>query len=101
MENKGPSPLVPSLMVTFLGMAIFGPTISLFVVLLILSLFLLNLIGSCFPTIPVSLTTDPTLHDQTTGAGGRASDPGWFGFGTFLLFVLYAVLYTVVSQQHL
>lgn len=91
MENIGPSPLVPSLIVTFLGMAIFGPTVSLFVVLLVLSLLLLNLIASCFPTIPVSLTTDPAVHDQTTGTG-RASEPGWFGFGTFLLFVLYAVL---------
>lgn len=101
MENKGPSPLVPSLMVTFLGMAIFGPTIPLFVVLLIASLFLLNMISSWFPTSPVSLTSDAALHDQTTGTGALASEPGWFGFGTFLLFVLYAVLYTAVSQKNL
>ncbi|KAL0008327.1 hypothetical protein SO802_009829 [Lithocarpus litseifolius] len=110
MGEKGPSPLVPSLVVAALGWFICGPTLAdlleslvsvlrfgeelegrvAFSVLMLMLLFLLlfvYLLSSYFPTLGMSSSA------STQQASG--SDADGFGFGTLLLLVLFFILYNL------
>ncbi|XVE62409.1 hypothetical protein DITRI_Ditri06bG0115900 [Diplodiscus trichospermus] len=108
MRSKGPSPLVPSLMVGVLGLVIFGPTLlsildfvmplfeagdsdgrSFYVVMvlvLLLLLVLVQLLSTFFPTSPIF--SSPSVQQTSSSA----FDDG-FGLGTILLVLLFLVLY--------
>ncbi|KAK9191119.1 hypothetical protein WN943_019730 [Citrus x changshan-huyou] len=119
MRSRGPSPVVPSVMVGVLGFVIFGPTLlslleyvllpfqtweegsgTFMVLLLLLSmLVLVHLLSSSFPTLRFS--SSPTF--QQSSSSGFDSDG--FGFGSLLLILLFLVLYHLMnyvkSNQHL
>lgn len=110
MRNRGPSPLVPSLMVGVLSLIIFGPSllylseyiIPLFqggdeegglvasfaiLILPIILLVLIHLLTICFP-----------VRNNRAGnlqIGSSGYDDG-FGLGTLLLVVLFFILYNVM-----
>lgn len=103
MRSRGPSPLVPSLMVGVLGLVILGPTLLsilefvlplfqaegfyLVMVIVLLSLLVLvQLLSIFFPAMP--LFSSPSLQQTSSSA----FDDG-FGLGTILLLVLFLVLY--------
>ncbi|WOG95657.1 hypothetical protein DCAR_0414984 [Daucus carota subsp. sativus] len=109
MGNRGPSPVVPFLMVGVLSLIIFGPTLLylsefiiplflgdeesglfsfLMLLLPIVLLAIIHLITLCFPT-------------RRYGAGNVQSlssgyDSDGFGVGTLLLVVLFFILYNLV-----
>ena len=112
MGEKGPSPLIPCLVVAALGWFICGPTIAdlleslvsvlrigeeiegrvAFSVLMLMLLFLLvfvYLLSSYFPTLGMS------SFASTQQASGSDSDGIGFGFGALLLFVLFCILYNL------
>lgn len=112
MGEKGPSPLVPSLLVAALGWFICGPTLAAlleslvsvlrigeemegrvaFSVLMLMLLFLLLFVYSLslyFPTLGMS------SFASTQQASGSDSDGIGFGFGALLLFVLFCILYNL------
>lgn len=117
MESRGPSPLVPSLVVGALGLIICRPTllslleilVSLFQVgaetdaranlafvmlLLFLLLLVAHFVSSLFPTI-VGMSSPITVHQ--TGSSEYGADGGFgFGMGTMLLVLLFLVLYHLV-----
>lgn len=111
MGEKGPSPLVPSLLVAALGWFICGPTLAAlleslvsvlrigeemegrvaFSVLMLMLLFLLLFVYSLslyFPTLGMSSfgSTQQASGSDTDGFGFG------FGFGTLLLLVLFFIL---------
>lgn len=110
MRNRGPSPLVPSLMVGVLSLIIFGPSllylseyilplfqggdeegglVASFAILIlpIILLVLIHLLTICFP-----------VRNNRAGnlqIGSSGYDDG-FGLGTLLLVVLFFILYNVM-----
>ncbi|XVF42717.1 hypothetical protein PTKIN_Ptkin01aG0386600 [Pterospermum kingtungense] len=110
MRSRGPSPLVPFLMVGVLGLVILGPTLlsilnfvlplfqagdsdsgsyDLAMVLVLVSLLVLvQQLSMFFPILP--LLSPPSLQ-QTSGSAFYDDDG--FGLGTLLLVVLFFVLY--------
>ncbi|KAL4599173.1 hypothetical protein ACB092_11G108300 [Castanea dentata] len=112
MGEKGPSPLVPSLVVAALGWFICGPTLAalleslvsvlrfgeetegrvVFSVLMMMLLFLLlfvYLLSLYFPTLGMSSSA------STQQASGSHADGFGFGFGTLLLLMLFVILYNL------
>ncbi|KAJ0087168.1 hypothetical protein Patl1_08045 [Pistacia atlantica] len=106
MRNRGPSPLVPSLMVVVLGSVIFGPRLLsmmeffsplfeagdsegtlVIVLLLLLMLLLIHFLSTFLPTL--RFPSRPGFH-QTSSSG---FDTDGFGLGSLLLVVLFFVLY--------
>lgn len=113
MGNRGPSPLVPSLIVGVLGLMIFSPflltladyLLPLFqasdseangriviVLVLLLLLFLVHFLSAVIPILRFP-STCPT--QQTTSA-----DADGFGLGSLLLLLLFLILYSFVWQSH-
>lgn len=110
MRSKGPSPLVPFLMVGVLGLVIFGPALLsvldfvmpllqagdseadsfyfLMVIVLLLLLVLVQLLSKFYPTLS-------SHSGQQTSSS--AFDDG-FGFGTLILVLLFLVLYKFWSD---
>ncbi|XWS58628.1 hypothetical protein CRYUN_Cryun08bG0051100 [Craigia yunnanensis] len=108
MRSKGPSPLVPSLMVGVLGLVIFGPTLLsildfvqplfqagdsdggsfyvLMVLVLLLLLVLVQLLSTFFPTL--GMFSSPSVQQTSSSAFDDE-----FGLGTLLLVLLFLVLY--------
>lgn len=115
MGGKGPSPLVPSLMVGALGLVICWPallslleilvplfqagegiegraTVVFVMVVLILVLLALHLLSAFF-SIPVNgISSYPHFTYDADGDG----DGFGFGLGTFLLLLLFFLLYNLV-----
>ncbi|KAM1048835.1 hypothetical protein ACFX13_028569 [Malus domestica] len=114
MRSRGPSPLVPSLLVGALGLIVCRPTIislleisvSVFQVgaeterrttfafvmlLLLLVLLVVHVLASFFPSFEMS--SPEVRHTSTSEHGG---DGLGFGVGSFLLLVLFLVLFHLV-----
>lgn len=114
MGEKGPSPLVPSLVVAALGWFLCGPNLAalleslvsvlrfgeetegrvVFSVLMLMLLFLLlfvYLLSSYFPTLGMS---SPASTQQASGSDADGFGFG-FGFGTVLLLMLFIILYNL------
>lgn len=119
MGERGPSPLVPSLVVAVLGWFIYGSTLvsilenvvsvlklgteeegpDAFSILMLLFLFLLLLVYllySFFPTLGIPSSTQQ-------GSSGYDAEGGGIGFGTFLFvslfFVLCHIFWARICQQ--
>lgn len=112
MGERGPSPLVPSLVVAALGLILCGPTLQTFlesvlsvtrigtdveglaafsvlILLLLLLLLLLHLLSLFLP----SLGTPSLSVIQQPNSSGYDADGFGLGFGTFLLVLLFIILY--------
>ncbi|CAK7341699.1 unnamed protein product [Dovyalis caffra] len=109
MRRRGPSPIVPSLMVGVLGLLIFGPMISslaeyvlplfhvgdedvafnFWMVLPLLLLLLIHLISSCFPS------RGNRYFGTKQGSSSSSYDADGYGLGSLLLLVIFFVLYNV------
>lgn len=111
MGERGPSPLVPSLVVAALGLFLCGPTLQTFlesvlcvtrigvdaeftaalsvlILLLLLLLLLIHLLSLFFPTLGM-----PSLSViQQPNSSGYDADGFGLGFGTFLLVLLFIIL---------
>lgn len=87
----GPSPIVPSLMVGALGLVIFGPSLACnsWMLLPLLLLLLINVISSWFPS-----SGDQYFGAKQGSSSGSINDDE-YGFGSFLLLVLFFILYNV------
>lgn len=117
MGSRGPSPLVPSLMVGALGLIICKPTlvslleisVSLFqlgadtegratfafvMLLLLLVLLALQVVSYFFPEFGMS--SPVTVHQTSSSDQGGDGFGFGFGVGSFLLLVLFLVLYHLV-----
>ncbi|KAL5767720.1 hypothetical protein ACOSP7_014316 [Xanthoceras sorbifolium] len=109
MASRGPSPLVPFVIVGVLGFTIFGPTLLAMVesvlqifqadlffvmVLLLLSMLIMfiQLLSIFFPSF--SFSSSPGNGNQQTSSSGFDSDG--FGLGSLLMVVLFFVLYGVM-----
>lgn len=115
-DKAGPSPLVPSLLVGVLGLIIYGPTLLSFsgavvptlfeagesiegratvvfvMVLLILVLLLVHFLSS-FYSIPGVSSFSSYYSDSSSSYD---ADSFGFGLGSFLLLVLFFLLYNLV-----
>ena len=117
MRNRGPSSLVPSIMVGALGLLICGPTLLsllgslvllfqgggadskgrftfsfVMVLLTLLLLVLVQWLTVVFPGRPHSMYSSSAVQ-QTSSSG---YDGGGFGLGTLLMVVLFLILYNLV-----
>ncbi|OAY44507.1 hypothetical protein MANES_08G156100v8 [Manihot esculenta] len=110
MGNRGPSPVVPSLMVGILGLIVFGPMLmeyvvplfeagedegasfSFIMVLPLLLLVILHLISTLCPRLGMCCSTR-----QRSSSYGHDSEG--YGLGTLLLLVLFFVLYSIWSSN--
>lgn len=118
MGERGPSPLVPCLVVAALGLFICGPTLqtlletmlsvitigediegraafSLLLLLLLLLLLFIHLLSLFFPTLGLS-SLSVIQQPNSSGNDGDGFGFGFgFGFGTLLLIVLFIILYNM------
>ncbi|KAI3800660.1 hypothetical protein L1987_28754 [Smallanthus sonchifolius] len=86
METRGPSPLVPFLMLNVFAIIIFSPMVENLVVIPFLLMLVIYFIYVFFPFHQDSSWT-PNYHGgvgASAGAGANEGDSG-FGFGAFLL----------------
>lgn len=95
MSSKGPSPVIPTVMVGILSLVIFGATSSTF---LLIPLFLWFLIKSLTPLFP-SENKDYFATNQRKSVSYDPDAEGSAGLGTFLLFLLYIILYNVMKME--
>ena len=105
-HSAGPSPLVPCIIVGFLGIIIFWPTLQSIweslesllelgiwvAVILLFLLLLVHFLSVSFPVLHVS-STCAVQHSSNHGY-----DPDGFGFGlgTFFLFLIFLLLYNLL-----
>jgi hypothetical protein len=116
MRERGPSPLVPFLMVAALGWFVCGPTLvtfmesvvsvlkigeetegkvafSILLLLLLLLVLLVHSLSMFFPTLGMSSFA---ITQQASGSSYDADGFRFgFGFGTLLLIVLFIILYNL------
>ncbi|KAL7591408.1 hypothetical protein Lser_V15G32707 [Lactuca serriola] len=93
MEARGPSPLVPFLMLNVLAMIIFSPMVENLVVIPILLMFVIYLLSSFFSYHASSLRS----YQYGDHGVGSHENEGLGAFGAFLMVAICVVLCRVIS----
>ncbi|KAL8192213.1 hypothetical protein R6Q57_027880 [Mikania cordata] len=94
MEARGPSPLIPFLMLNVFAIIIFSPMVENLVVIPFLLMLVTHFLSFFFPSHQESSSSWSSYH-HGGGASSHEGDSG-FGFGTFLLVIICLILCQII-----
>ncbi|KAM6561120.1 hypothetical protein CsatA_030359 [Cannabis sativa] len=108
MGERGPSPLIPLLLVGVLAMVIFGPFLlclwetvimpllelgSILAILILLLVLLVHLNSTLFPKLGAGIGMSMSSFSSVSASAPSDDDGFGLGMGSFLLLLLFLLLY--------